>query len=689
MEKSTSEKTTNGSSDGFKRKSSIVTAISLLYLFLTITNLVIFWMAIGSNQIRLISANALLASQATAFEVLRKIQPLQNDPEWQKQIRSAEPAQAILTARKRIGQKDKSGQSVLSTFEIISTSNRILYSNLPGKNKKNKLSPEDFRNVLQAIQARELRGQAFYGVPDVLSYRVILYIPLTNAGVQDVILRAPVSMASVQKELDSLVYLALSMVAIMLVVQGLFGFFIYNKFMKPVKQVAEGAVEVGKGNFDINIKLKNKDEIGLLAFLFNKMAASLKEKTLELISTIKELKKRKAELERDLEMAQNIQSDMLPSSTSSSFLQWSSFYQPLEKVSGDYYDVFHLSDGSVGIILADAMGHGVPAAFMTIMAKIHFSNFAYKSSDPSETMRVVNNEFSRLPLGSNYLTGFYLVVKPDLSVMYSSAGHLPAMLLRKDSSTIEEITTSGFFLGIEANTQMGLGETQLQPGDRLLIYTDGVSEAPDLEGNLYGTQTLEEFMVANRDLSPDEFKAQLVADVLSFMNGAKRKDDVTFIIIEAGADLSEQTEDEKALTLFRDNQYSTALPLITQLLEKEDCDARWKLLKAYCLVRTGSFNQAEEILEKESEIYRDDAELFLNLAICRLQRNDDEKAWSALKRVIEIRPDYGMAYRLMKKTSARLGKNAEFINYLRTGIRIYPENTELFSLLQNTRKGTE
>lgn len=683
------QKTESAANTEFKVKGSIVTAISLLYLFLTVTNLVIFWMAIGSNQIRLISANALLASQSVAFEVLRRVQPLQNDPEWQQKIRSVDPGSALVAARKKLGFKDKTGQTLLPSYELISTANRILYSNLPAKEKREKLSGDDFRNLLQAIQARELRGQPFYGVPEVLSYKVILYIPLTNAGVQDIVLRSPVSMSSVQKELNSLVYLALSMVGIMLLVQGLFGFFIYRKFIRPVKQVANSAVEVGKGNFDINIQIKNKDEIGLLANLFNKMAASLKEKTLELIATIKELKKRKSELERDLEMAQNIQADMLPSLTSYNHARWSAHYQPLEKVSGDYYDVFRLSDGSIGIILADAMGHGVPAAFMTIMAKIHFSNFAFKSSDPAETMRTVNNEFARLPLGSNYLTGFYLIIKPDLTVSFSSAGHLPAMLLRKNAQEIEELNTTGFFLGIEANVQMQSSTVHLQPGDRILIYTDGVSEAPDPDGNLYGTPALMNFMITNRNLPPDDFRDSLVADVAEFMRGAKRKDDVTFILIEVGESTSEQTDEENALALFRQNKYHQALEKISVLLNAEEPERRWLLLKAYCLVRTGNFSEAEEILNNESSFFRDDAEVFLNLALCKLQRNDDEGAWQALTRVIEIKPDYGMAYRIMKKTAVRINKTAEFTEFLKTGIRIYPENTELFSLLQNMRKGNE
>lgn len=154
--------------EGFQRKNRLVASISLTYLSLTILNLIIFWVAIGSNQINLISQNALLSTQTVSYEILRRLQTLtdsaQNE-DWLNEMRSDknEKAASLMLERLRAERQEK--LLLVNEFQIVGSDNRIVYEYPASSGKSRTLDRDAFQKVLRSLQLHELKGQLFYGVP--------------------------------------------------------------------------------------------------------------------------------------------------------------------------------------------------------------------------------------------------------------------------------------------------------------------------------------------------------------------------------------------------------------------------------------------------------------------------------------------------------------------------------------------
>lgn len=550
-----SQETQSQSENEFTRKSRLVASISLTYLSLTLLNLIIFWVAIGSNQISLISQNALLSTQTVSYEILRRLQTLtdsaQNE-DWLADIRREknENAAAMLVERLRGERQVKT--LLVNEFQIVATDNRLVYEYPVREAKPRTLDRESFQKVLRSLQLLELKGQVFYGVPDLSNYSVEIFIPMTNSGSRDLVFRSRIPMVSIQKELRSLIVLALLMIGTMLVVQTIFGVILYKRLVSPIIRLADGAHTVAAGNFDVSIDVgKRKDEVGFLVHMFNRMAASLKEKTDRLQQTIKQLDHRNEEMQSELVIARNIQQGIMPEKSLSGPLRSAVYFAPLETVSGDYYDFFSLPDGSTGILITDASGHGVPAALITIMAKVYFSAAAAKNLGAGKTLAEVNEHVSEVIVTSHFLTGFYIIIHPDLSAEYACGSHPLSYILRKKTNKIETLDVEGFFIGMDADSgiEYATKKTKFLPGDKLILYTDGITEGTNAQNEQYGAARFMDKIRAAGGLSPDDMIAEIIADYQGFTGNAPRSDDCTLIIVEimgkSGNKVSRSTQRRK------------------------------------------------------------------------------------------------------------------------------------------------
>ena len=524
--------------EGFQRKNRLVASISLTYLSLTILNLIIFWVAIGSNQISLISQNALLSTQTVSYEILRRLQTLtdsaQNE-DWLNDMRSArnEKAADLMLERLRADRQEKA--LLVNEFQIVASDNRVVYEYPATGGKARPLDRDSFQKVLRSLQLLELKGQLFYGVPDLGNYTVEIYIPMTNSGSRDLVFKSRIPMASIQKELRALIILALLMIGTMLVVQVIFGLILFRRLVSPIIRLADGAHSVATGDYNISIDGgKRNDEVGFLIHTFNKMTESLKEKTDRLQSTISQLDQRNEEMQNELVIAQNIQQGVMPQKNLSGRFTSSVYFSPLENVSGDYYDFFTLPDGSTGILITDASGHGVPAALITIMAKVYFSEAAAKNLGAAQTLVAVNEQVSAVIVTSHFLTAFYIIIHPDLSAEYACASHQLSYILRKKNGKIETLDVDGFFIGmdIDSGIEYATKKTKFHPGDKLILYTDGITEGTNSRHEQYGATRFTDQIKAAAHLAPDDMIANIIADYHNFTGNAPRTDDCTLVIVE-------------------------------------------------------------------------------------------------------------------------------------------------------------
>ncbi|MEQ9365099.1 MAG: PP2C family protein-serine/threonine phosphatase [Leptospirales bacterium] len=259
----------------------------------------------------------------------------------------------------------------------------------------------------------------------------------------------------------------------------------------------------------------------------------------ELDQANQELREKRARMDAELKIARRIQEGILPTTDRFSehrLLSVGARYLALDGVGGDYYDFADLGEGCFGFFIADVSGHGVPAALVTGMTKVAFTNHAGRAdADPALALGAINAamyEFVRDL--DHYLTAFYLIIdlKKGLA-RFSNGGHTPALLHRRSDNSIHEWTTAeSFFLGVEAEFAYRSEECELRPGDRVILYTDGLTETQNPAGEFYGDRRLAEFLAEQAPGQDEQLVQKLVEDLDRFSAGRAPLDDIAMICID-------------------------------------------------------------------------------------------------------------------------------------------------------------
>ncbi|MCP5495380.1 MAG: SpoIIE family protein phosphatase [Leptospiraceae bacterium] len=326
----------------------------------------------------------------------------------------------------------------------------------------------------------------------------------------------------------------------------------YKSLYKPLNYLLKGLKEVDKGNLKIQIPIFVKDEIGFLVKTFNRMVDSLRvsqhklkeysenletmvgDRTKELNDAYQTIKNKQKKIDKELNIASEIQNCILPPN----FMQLENFsmtycYQPLNKVGGDFLDVLELQDNSIGVLVVDASGHGIPAALLTTLAKLSFVEACVKHNSLKDIFSEVNRSWMTI-MQNQYLTAFMIKIFPDYRIEYSCAGHRDMLVYRRKKGIFEKWTTEGTFIGALEGAELfyEVKESILYPGDRLLLYTDGLTESFDIAQNMYSEERLLEIFQSTVYMSIQESIDYIKKDWLSFLGNNKQEDDVTIISLE-------------------------------------------------------------------------------------------------------------------------------------------------------------
>lgn len=190
----------------------------------------------------------------------------------------------------------------------------------------------------------------------------------------------------------------------------------------------------------------------------------------------------KQRIDQELEIAREIQQNLLPKSTTISDIQILAVNTPAKQVGGDLYDFFDLGNGNVGVMISDISGRGIPAALHMVRVMSEFRLAVKAGEDPSAVLNKVNNVLVDKSIMGMFVTMFYLIIdKPSMKIRYTSAGHLPALYYSMDKLRyLDEAQNPP--LGIKSNIEYKSSETDFTKGDAILLYTDGVIEARTEKG---------------------------------------------------------------------------------------------------------------------------------------------------------------------------------------------------------------
>ena len=243
-------------------------------------------------------------------------------------------------------------------------------------------------------------------------------------------------------------------------------------------------------------------------------------------------------LDEELRLAARLQQDFLPKFLPQvGGVQFHTLFRPAGYVSGDLYDIMRLDERRIGFYIADAVGHGMPAALLTMFIKHalitkEIAGHSYRLLSPSESLSRLNMEL----IGQNlsqaaFATALYGIIDVETrEVTLARAGH-PAPLILRASGALETIDCDGPLLGIFPDEPFVASTAKLNPGDRLLLYTDGI-EVAFCEDQVVDSQRWREELLARKDLPTEELLASFADRIDNETGSLAPKDDLTVIVLE-------------------------------------------------------------------------------------------------------------------------------------------------------------
>lgn len=243
-------------------------------------------------------------------------------------------------------------------------------------------------------------------------------------------------------------------------------------------------------------------------------------------------RRRDARFSRDYEEARQIQRALLPAQMPTlAGCQVAARWTPAAGIGGDCYDAIRFSDTRMALSIADVVGKGLPAALLMSNLQAAVRAFATPGADPHDVCGSVNRLLCRNIASGKFVTFCYVVV--DLAeghITYANAGHNPPLLIRADG-TVERLAPTGLVLGVSPDWTYTSGRTTFHSGDRLICYTDGITEARNSDDAEYGEDALEDLATQMPRGSAEALADALAAAVITWTGGAAQ-DDATLIVVE-------------------------------------------------------------------------------------------------------------------------------------------------------------
>lgn len=344
---------------------------------------------------------------------------------------------------------------------------------------------------------------------------------------------------SMHKELDALnsfaVFLMISIIGVIFFSSMVLIFFVRKRIANPIIKLTETALNFASGD-TLSFKeapIKTGDELETLSDAFHTMAGDIES----YVENIAKISAEKERIETELSVAKSIQMGLLPSIFPAfperDDLDLYAFMEPAKEVGGDFYDFFLLDGERLGIVIADVSGKGIPAALFMMISKTLIKNYALEGMSASEILFRANNALCENNDAGMFVTAFLAIVDLNTGRMsYASAGHNPPLIQKKDGPFTWLPVKRSFVLAGMENTKYTTQETDLQKGDRLLLYTDGVTEAMNKSQELFSDKLLLE--TVNRipgEMSAKEMLQTIKAEVDLFADGAEQADDITLLSV--------------------------------------------------------------------------------------------------------------------------------------------------------------
>lgn len=341
---------------------------------------------------------------------------------------------------------------------------------------------------------------------------------------------------------DFLMGLSVLLVGLTVVLLIVFLAFLRQTVVMPIDQLTTATAafiennkeELASGTAHVNAPdIRTGDEVEQLAKAFRKMQE-------DMLNYIRDLMTMTAEKERisaELNVATQIQADMLPR-IFPPFPERGEFdiyalMNPAKEVGGDFYDFFLVDDDHLAIVIADVSGKGVPAALFMVIAKTLIKNHAQNKESPASVFTNTNNQLCEGNDAGLFVTSWMAVLTISTGELsYVNAGHNPPLLKRKNGEYEWLRSRPGFVLAGMEGVRYREGSIKLEDGDRLFLYTDGVTEATNADKELFGEDRLQSALNNSGDAPVKDVLIYVKEQIDGFVGEAEQFDDITMLGIE-------------------------------------------------------------------------------------------------------------------------------------------------------------
>ena len=326
----------------------------------------------------------------------------------------------------------------------------------------------------------------------------------------------------------------LLLIGLALLVTRIAGHVIIRRATRPLKQLADSAKEVAKGNFSASLpEIKHNDEVRLLRDSFEGMQHSLSEYVEELKNTTAS----KAAIENELKVAHDIQMSMLPKTfppyPERDDIDIFGTLTPAKDVGGDLFD-FYIRDEKLFFCIGDVSGKGVPASLVMAMTRSLFRNISAHTAEPHRIAKALNNALAEGNENSMFVTMFIGVLDLATGLLnYCNAGHNPPIFIGHEVRLVP--CEPNMPLGLVMNMDFVPQEIQFEHQMIIFLFTDGLNEAEDDLHRQFGDDRIlhqAEVLLAEGTMLPEELVNQMGEAVHAFVNGAQQSDDLTMLAIK-------------------------------------------------------------------------------------------------------------------------------------------------------------
>lgn len=338
------------------------------------------------------------------------------------------------------------------------------------------------------------------------------------------------------------------------IIVALAGLLLINRVLRPLRETAKSAGKLERIDFTANnvsdrlhavvdgLPQTDRDEVGLVVSAFCRMVGALEKNIAELKQTVA----RQHSIEGELNAAREIQRGMLPpgdGTFAAPGFRAAALTEPAKEVGGDFYDVIRMNDGREALIVGDVSGKGVSAALLMSVTLTLVRTAISEGHSPDVVMKRVNDQIAANNPSCMFVTLWIGMLDPMTGHLdFANGGHCPPVAVTAEGQVRWVSDLSGPLVGALDMAEFSPCSTELAPGETLLIYTDGVSEAMNPTRTLFGDERIEVVMESLASNMPTNVLKEVMAAIEAFRSGAEQSDDITMLAFRRECVTNAETE---------------------------------------------------------------------------------------------------------------------------------------------------